>query len=408
MERFDVVVAGGGPAGAAAAIAAARHGLRVLLAERGGEARRQVGEGLPPAARRLLRELGADDAFLAGGHAPAWGLHSVWGSPRLSCVDHLRDPDGHGWRLDRARFDACLRERAAAVGVSLRPGVRLTGLKPAAPGGGFELAAEILAGPEAAGCPAGPSRRCRFAASWLVDATGRAARFARQLGPPPLIADRLIGLSVVLDAAPDDRDGTTLVEAVPEGWWYSARLPGATAGGRRVVIFFTDHDLPAARRARTPEGFAALLAAAREVRRRLQPGGASAPSPPRLEGSPLAPPGIPRAHPAATSRLARPAGACWIAVGDAAVACDPLASQGILTALYSGLLAGEALAAAQRGDAAPLAAYPAALAAVFDAYWRHRALYYCQEGRFAGEPFWRRRHGSPAPAGGGALDPPRR
>ena len=37
--------------------------------------------------------------------------------------------------------------------------------------------------------------------------------------------------------------GLTVVEAVEDGWWYTAPLPD----GRRVLAFFTDADLPAAR-----------------------------------------------------------------------------------------------------------------------------------------------------------------
>jgi flavin-dependent dehydrogenase len=175
-----------------------------------------------------------------------------------------------------------------------------------------------------------------------------------------------------LSFADRERDGTTLVEAVPEGWWYTARLPG----GRRIAVFLTDRDLPAAREARTRAGFAALLERTQEVHRRLQGY--------REDG------GAPRAHAAATRILAPVAGPGWIAVGDAALTTDPLAAQGVLTALYSGLLAGRALAAGG-GQEELLAAYPTALQSVFDAHRRHRALYYQQEKRFAGEPFWQRR-----------------
>jgi flavin-dependent dehydrogenase len=391
VERFDVVVAGGGPAGAAAAIAAARAGRRVLLAEGRTGVGHKVGEGLPPAARRLLRALGVYEGFLADGHAPAWGLHSIWGSPELACLDYLRDPDGHGWHLDRPRFDARLRAQAADAGASLRLGMRIIGRRRAG-GRGFELE---LSGSFREGHPQDGGRQTweALTTSWLVDATGRAARFARKLDGQPVAADRLVGLSLFLRASSGagDEDGTTLVEAVPEGWWYTAQLPRSPAGtasasspacggGRRVAVFFTDHDLPAARQARTRAGFAALLARSREVRRRL------------ASYVPEDAAGEPRALPAATCRLAQPLGDGWIAVGDAALTCDPLASQGILTALYSGLLAGQAVAAALGGETAPLASYPAALATVFDAYQRHRALYYRQEQRFAGEPFWRRRH----------------
>jgi flavin-dependent dehydrogenase len=58
MERFDLIVIGGGPAGAAAGITAARAGKRALLLERGRFPRHKVcGEFISPEATGLLREL---------------------------------------------------------------------------------------------------------------------------------------------------------------------------------------------------------------------------------------------------------------------------------------------------------------------------------------------------------------
>lgn len=116
---YDAAVIGGGPAGAAAALALARAGR----APRGLDARRariQVGEGLPPAAGPLLRDLGALEPFLAAGHLPSFGNERSWGRGRTEIHDFIRDPNGNGWHLDRVRFDAMMRRLAHGRG----PGVR--------------------------------------------------------------------------------------------------------------------------------------------------------------------------------------------------------------------------------------------------------------------------------------------
>jgi flavin-dependent dehydrogenase len=83
----------------------------------------------------------------------------------------------------------------------------------------------------------------------------------------------------------------------------------------------------------------------------------------------------------------------WIAAGDAATAFDPLSSQGILTALYSGLRAGETVDACLRGDGGAAEAFGRQTDALYAAYLRNRVLFYAAEGRWATRPFWSRRHG---------------
>jgi flavin-dependent dehydrogenase len=65
------------------------------------------------------------------------------------------------------------------------------------------------------------------------------------------------------------------------------------------------------------------------------------------------------------------AGPGWLAVGDAALACDPLSSQGLFNALYSGLMAARALRSALAGDTDALADYDRTIARVVDAYRAH-------------------------------------
>src|SRR5262249_22299289 len=71
----------------------------------------------------------------------------------------------------------------------------------------------------------------------VIDATGRAAWFARQQSSERQPIDRLVAL---LKFAPSRSvDSRTLIESCPEGWWYAAILPGQ----RAVCAFFTDSDL---------------------------------------------------------------------------------------------------------------------------------------------------------------------
>src|SRR5258708_27278818 len=64
-QSFDVVVAGGGPAGAVAALHLSRRGVRVALIEKSAYENPRVGETRPPELRRPLIELRVWDRFLS-------------------------------------------------------------------------------------------------------------------------------------------------------------------------------------------------------------------------------------------------------------------------------------------------------------------------------------------------------
>ncbi|MFC9330324.1 NAD(P)/FAD-dependent oxidoreductase [Kitasatospora sp. NPDC057015] len=380
--RYEVVVAGGGPAGCAAALTLARAGREVLLVD-AGSGPPKAGESLVSVAGVLLGDLGIRHPVLGSGHLPCHGNLSAWGSSELHATHSIRDPYGHGWHLDRALFDQRLRAAARAAGADLleRTAVR-TPVR--TPDGSWTL--ELR----------GPGGRRTVRCDWLVDATGRTAALATRCGARRHVHDRLTATHLTLAPRPDAVDGCSLVESGPDGWWYTALLPSRG----RLVAYFTDADLPAA----------APGDAERFRQRMLQTRHIAA----RAESHALAPGSAPRRAPAHSARLDRPWGDGWIAAGDAAAAFDPLSSQGVLTALVTGLNAGDALDARLRGHRRALAEYGEGVRSAYAAYLLDHRSVHRLEGRWADRPFWARRVADadtgarPAPSAvGGPSAPPR-
>jgi flavin-dependent dehydrogenase len=414
----DVLVLGGGPAGCATAVALRQAGLHAVVIERDPRPRQRPGESLAPSARRPLEALGLWEAFLADGHAPAAGQRALWGDAVAREAHFIRHPDGPGWHLDRARFETLLRGAAERAGALL-----LDGHEPEAiawDGRRWRVATT-----------AGARVEARFA----VDAGGRAAPLARRAGARRVVLDRLVAVTAFLATAPardpaavhnalrvrgawgreppaqqrrpnDDTavrqlsavsfdvalarspfraprmDDFTLVEAVEDGWWYSAPLPDA----RCALAFFSDSDLVAP--ARRASGLRARLLRAPLTLERV--GG-----PPGALGLAFeSPPRVVAAH---SSRLDPVAGDAWLAVGDAAASFDPLSSQGLESALAGALRAAQAVRRRLDGDAEATRAYAAELRREWRRYVYERARVYERETRFARSPFWRRRQAHLAP-----------
>ena len=95
---------------------------------------------------------------------------------------------------------------------------------------------------------------------------------------------------------------------------------------------------------------------------------------------------------ASTCKLDRVAGTSWIAVGDAACAFDPLAGNGILKALQSGIDSSEDILPNESSKQDDLQLYADKIIAIFYEYLRERQKYYQKEQRWPHSPFWRRRH----------------
>jgi menaquinone-9 beta-reductase len=177
---YDVLVAGGGPAGATLALRMARRGFAVALVDRARFPRfKPCGEYASPLCAPLLQELGLGAALRVGGARAIGGLwlcgHGARALGRyqrfesLSPRRALRAAHGHGVR--REAFDAVLLEGARAAGVEVFEGQRATALLRRADGG---VAGLRLASGE------GPARELR--ARWTIGADGLNSLVAREQG----------------------------------------------------------------------------------------------------------------------------------------------------------------------------------------------------------------------------------
>ena len=359
MICCDVLIVGAGPAGAIAALNLAST-RQVMVVDRRVAPIARIGESLPPAARRLLSDMGLWDDFLREGHAACYGNRSLWNG-RNAEHDFLRDPDGQGWHLDRARFESWLQQHAVSRGAALLTATTLASAITIKDGWQVTL-------DTATGC-------VEAQAGVLIDATGRAATLGKRLGARRRHHDQLVCLWLYgrdLQSAVDSR---SQIEAVEDGWWYTASIPGQ----RRVLAFHTDSDLPISRALRNASTLLQAAKSTMEIAAQLDATGFVADADIVTTA----------AHSATLQPIT---GDRWCAAGDAAISFDPLSSQGLFNAMYTGLAAALACDRRLSGELNAFDDYHNDLRRIETAYLRRLDFWYGQEKRWPDSPFWQRRH----------------
>jgi flavin-dependent dehydrogenase len=340
VDRVDVAIVGGGPAGAAVATLLARAGHQVMIIERApGWRWRAGGVFCSPAAVAAARRIGLDAATVSrvARRIPAM---------RVECPDGVAfsltygagsgGPSAVGF--DRAGLDTALLHLATSgpTGAVLRPGTTVRG-----------IAWPSRAGEDATIDVVGPAGPASLTATVVVGADGIRSTVARSVGV--VRRARLgprVGLTYhVVDPRPDDvidarlriiDDGYVGVAPVAGGrinlgvvlgpsWRPALARDGAAAVADRIVAGIppTEDDPADWRRSARTDAIAGAAPIAHRVARRAGPG--------------------------------------WLLVGDAAGFLDPFTGEGLHRALVSAELAATAIDAHLRGRRDALAGYDRAM-----------------------------------------------
>ena len=171
---YDVIIAGGGPAGASAAIHLATRGARVMLAEQKRFPRAKLcGEFISPECARHFERLGVAQQMFAA--RPARLSATVFYSRKgksVSVPSAWFGADGLALGLSRAEMDERLLRRAREAGASVLEDTHVVG----------------LVGDENRVCGVrvrAEGSEKEYRALLTLDATGRARALARRIGPQP-------------------------------------------------------------------------------------------------------------------------------------------------------------------------------------------------------------------------------
>jgi flavin-dependent dehydrogenase len=348
-SRYDITIAGAGPAGSVLALLAARARYRVLLIEKSQFDSPRFGETAPPELRQALTRVGLERLAQAPFCRDAPEVLSVWGSNEPRSRHHIFSPYGTALHLDRRAFDEALAFAARDAGADLK--LRCAARFATQPRGGYIV--QLSTGE-------------RIRTNAAIIATGRAGG---NLGLPYVreYLDNHIAVAARLASPGTHLEPRTIIEAVPGGWFYLAALPG----NEIIVVFITLATLvPSDRRVRL-RWWLQALARTVAVRKALN-----------------------RCHlpqnlwvvNARASFARAGAGEHWLAIGDARIAPDPLSGQGIIWAFDDAISMMDLLRRMEWRDVAR--EMDARTLRDVDAYRVDRSRVYSSEQRFEDDVYW--------------------
>lgn len=361
MVKTETLIIGGGPAGLAVAAELCQKGRSVIVIERSDYASYRVGEHLTPKGAHWLYRLGAGFILDEIQHLPCPGVCFTWGSRRISDNLYIYNPYGEGWNLSRPHFDREFAVWVKNLGVQVLTQSWVDQIRQN--GGNWE----VEVGQHKTKKP--------IRASFLIDATGRAATIARHLGSQRRTLDRLIGITGIGEGSTNHSEfgNMVFIEAVDSGWWYSVPLHD----NRILFTFMTDADIVRRQSTPWPTYWHEQLSLSQFTKQRLK------------FGYQVGQVWVRSAH---SQTLTLKQGNGWIAVGDAAVAFDPLSSKGMSKSLEWARPAADTIDRyLGSGGSATLQQYDQMVQLAFDQYLVQRKEYYSQEQRWQKLPFWARR-----------------
>ncbi len=299
VDCCDVLVIGAGPAGSTAAQLLSSWGRSVTLLHR-APSHPPLAESLPSSTRKLLHFLGQLDRVGAAGFHPNQGNVARWAG-----ADRDTRTADTGFHVSRDRFDAVLRDAAAAARVQVIDGA-VQRVEIGDPSCVTYITRHGLA-------------TCR--ARYVLDCSGRTGVVARRGFRRSASGYRTLAITAEWDCAgwPADEHAQTAIESYRDGWAWSVPL-SPTRRQCTVMIETGRSGHGSAKAAALAATYARELAKAAMLSTRLA--GARQLS-------------VPWACDASIYDAVRAADEGVLLVGDAASFIEPLSSAGVKKALLS-------------------------------------------------------------------------
>ena len=327
-DPYDILVVGGGPAGSTVSTLLARRGERVLLVEKDRHPRFHIGESLLPMNMPLFAELGVAEEVARIG-IPKYGVEFV--SPwhdKPSTLDFSQGWDkrfASAYEVRRSEFDHVLLKNAAATGVEVIEGARVTGVEFPAEGGVVASARRE------------DGQEQQFRAKFLVDASGRDTLLGNKFGTK--VSNRhhhsaaVFGHFTGARRLPGKSVGNISLFWFDHGWfWFIPLLDGTTSVGAVCHADFIK-----ARKTDVTTFFKSVIALSPALSDRLKDAELTGPA--TATGN-------------YSYKSTRISGPNYLMVGDAYGFIDPVFSSGVFIAMQSGFLAADAVTACLHRPAA--------------------------------------------------------
>ena len=329
----DVVIVGHGIAGLCLAyLLQKKHICTILIGLSKPPPMMALAETLPPSSLVLLEQLGLKALFERSALRKTYGYHSLWGTANVVDTNFFfYRPFQHGLKLDKQKLLIELEKTLAQPALVVD---RWSDFDPS------QRTLHIQHG----------SRQDTVNGKIFVDATGRKRALLNGLHIPTQESDQQLAFSCHLPRIRHPKiKHEVFTELFAHGWGIVSGLDEET----NVLTLFAEKHSPLARDLRYYTNWNAILAETqllqdflvhdRSVRVKIAI--------------------------ANSSRAAQIIGQNWLAVGDAAIAFDPLSSHGITNAVYTAWRAQEAIAQAFISDLpTPLLEYAHTLEKIFAAY----------------------------------------
>lgn len=361
MEKtmFDVAVIGRGIASAAAVLTFKASGLNIAIIGTNRATDFKIGEMLPASANLELRKLGLGNDFLSDiKNYEAHCKFSCWGTENLVKNDYWHNLElGFGHFIDRLAFEKKLwRSNCWADNNLMEENVRST---------------EFIAQRWKITLKSGYTVNAKY----IIDCSGRLGAVVRDHSERRR-CDELIAIYSILEQKNSEIEPSiaSLTESLRDGWLYTSLIPD----NKLLVVFFTDRDL-VPKNIKKQEVFRSVV---NQSKHSIQ----------RIESANFSFNNNVRVVDASTILTILPKNLNLLAAGDSVMSFDPLSSNGITHALWSGRKAALAITALiQDNESSTFFSYISSLESMVERYAKEKKLIYCMENRFKNAKFWIRR-----------------